>query len=108
MRFPGIGFTSASCSAYSIQNGVRFPGPVSPGSSQAGAIVTYTANRISPSGLVCAEPPATPPNRAARASIAAAASFPRRFIVSISPVGRSPHPCRTALCRAKTTKAAAR
>ena len=54
MLLPGIGFTSASCSAYCIQNGVRLPGLVSPGSSQAGAIVTYTANLISPSGLVCA------------------------------------------------------
>jgi len=26
MRLPGIGFTSASCSAYSIQNGVRLSG----------------------------------------------------------------------------------
>ena len=40
MRWPGIGFTSASCSAYSIQNGVMMPGTASPGSSQAGAIVT--------------------------------------------------------------------
>ena len=40
MGFPGIGFTSASCSAYSIQNGVRLPRTASPGSSQAGARVT--------------------------------------------------------------------
>ena len=40
MRLPGIGFTSASCSAYSIQNGVMTPITNSPGSYQAGATVT--------------------------------------------------------------------
>ncbi len=39
MRLPGIGLTSASWSAYWIQNGVMNP-VTSPGSSQAGAIVT--------------------------------------------------------------------
>ena len=40
MLFPGIGFTSASCTPYSSQNGVKKPGGASPGSSQAGANVT--------------------------------------------------------------------
>ena len=40
MGLPGIGFTSASCSAYMNQNAVPVPGTVSPGSSQAGDIVT--------------------------------------------------------------------
>ena len=53
MMLPGMGFTSASCSAYWIQNGVMKPS-TSPGSSQAGATVTYRAQRISPSGFVCA------------------------------------------------------
>src|SRR5438034_5494334 len=41
------------------QNGVRTPITDSPGSNQAGAIVTYSAQRISPSGLACASAPAT-------------------------------------------------
>ena len=39
MMLPGIGFTSASWSAYWIQNGVMKP-CTSPGSSHAGATVT--------------------------------------------------------------------
>src|SRR5690242_19867872 len=80
MPLPGIGFTSASCNAYCIQNGVRLPGLVSPGSSQAGGIVTYTANLISPSGLVCAAAEPGPPKIAATASTAAEASFCHPFI----------------------------
>src|SRR3989442_15799217 len=53
MMLPGMGFTSASWSAYWIQNGVMKPS-TSPGSSQAGATVTYSAQRISPSGFGCA------------------------------------------------------
>src|SRR5262245_44792450 len=51
MRLPGIGFTSAACRAKSSQKGVRKPSVTSPGSNQAGASVTYRAQRISPSGL---------------------------------------------------------
>ena len=39
-RLPGIGFTSASCIAYSTQNGVRKLPATSPGSNHAGASVT--------------------------------------------------------------------
>src|SRR5437867_12291806 len=53
MMLPGIGFTSASWRAYWIQNGVMKP-ITSPGSSHAGATVTYSAQRISPSGFGCA------------------------------------------------------
>ena len=80
MLLPGIGFTSASCSAYSIQNGVRLPGPVSPGSSQAGGIVTYTANLISPSGLACASDDPGPATMAATPRIMAEAKFCHPFI----------------------------
>src|SRR5262249_21669206 len=45
------GFTSASWIAYSTQNAVR---PMnSPGSNQTGDSVTYSAQRISPSGFGC-------------------------------------------------------
>src|SRR2546430_1455674 len=50
MRLPGMGFTSASCIAYSTQNGVSWP-TTSPGSNHRGESVTYNAQRISPSGL---------------------------------------------------------
>ena len=40
MLFPGIGFTSASCTPYISQNGEKKPGGASPGSSHAGAKVT--------------------------------------------------------------------
>src|SRR5215218_10236658 len=79
---PGIGFTRASCSAYCIQNGVRFPGFVSPGSSQAGGIVTYTANLISPSGLVCALDKLGPTIVAATPRSMAEASFCHSFITA--------------------------
>src|SRR5882724_3435504 len=49
MRLPGMGFTSASWTAYSTQNAVR-PWN-SPGSNHTGDSVTYNAQRISPSGL---------------------------------------------------------
>src|SRR5437773_3458659 len=65
MMLPGIGFTSASWRAYWIQNGVMKP-ITSPGSSHAGATVTYSAQRISPSGLACASA------RSARAAPSAA------------------------------------
>src|SRR5437899_1485314 len=65
MMLPGIGFTSASWSAYWIQNGVMKP-ITSPGSSHAGATVTYSAQRISPSGFGCASA------RSARATPSAA------------------------------------
>ena len=45
-----MGFTSASCMAYSTQNGVSWP-TTSPGSNHTGESVTYKAQRISPSGL---------------------------------------------------------
>src|SRR5215813_10434086 len=54
MRLPGIGFTTASCSAYNTQNGVRKPPVTSPGSNHAGASVTYRAQRSSPSGFTAA------------------------------------------------------
>src|SRR3954447_25130522 len=80
MFWPGIGFTSASCSAYCIQNGVKLPGLVSPGSSQAGGIVTYTANLISPSGLACAFDDPGPATMAATPRIMAEAKFCHPFI----------------------------
>src|SRR5437762_4637976 len=86
IRLPGIGFTRASCSAYIIQNGVRFPGPVSPGSSHAGAIVTYTANRISPSGLVCAATEPGSPAEIARQRSAAKPIFRQQFIAAVPPL----------------------
>src|SRR5438477_285533 len=49
MALPGIGFTSASCSAYRIMNGVPIPG-VSAGSNQVGASEMWTAHVIRPSG----------------------------------------------------------
>ena len=47
---PGIGFTSASWSAYSVRKGVITPG-VSAGSNQVGASVTVTANMTCPAGV---------------------------------------------------------
>src|SRR6185436_10141080 len=86
-RWPGIGFTSASCSAYRTQNGEVLLGAASPGSSQAGGTVTYSANRISPSGLVraagvpvCAVAEPAPPTIPAHATIAAAATVCHLFI----------------------------
>src|SRR5438132_7122635 len=46
---PGIGFTTASCSAYMIMNGVMIPG-VSAGSNQVGASEMWTPQVICPSG----------------------------------------------------------
>src|ERR1051325_3316648 len=108
MRWPGIGFTSASGSAYSTQNGDVLLGAASPGSSQVGGTVTYSANRISPSGLACAvglvcaagvpvcaatepAPPIIPP----QAIIAAAATLCHLFIAlppSRGPRGMRPVP----------------
>jgi hypothetical protein len=75
MLLPGSGRTKASCTAVSIQNAVKNPGVASPGSSQAGAIVTYSANFISPSGLVCATAEPIGPTAAAPVRTAARASF---------------------------------
>src|SRR5262245_18598313 len=50
MRLPGIGFTIASWMAYKTQNAVRPRN--SPGSNHTGDRVTYSAQRISPSGFV--------------------------------------------------------
>ena len=47
MSPPGMGFTSASCSAYMTMNGV-LNASVSAGSSQRAASVTCSAQRISP------------------------------------------------------------
>src|SRR5690242_5441845 len=49
--WPGIGFTTASCSAYSIMNGVITDG-VSAGSNHVGASETWTANVTSPSAAI--------------------------------------------------------
>src|SRR5882672_5864797 len=46
---PGIGFTSASWSTYSMRNGVMTPG-VSAGSNHVGASVTVTARVTCPAG----------------------------------------------------------
>src|SRR3989442_3216316 len=53
MAWPGIGFTSASCRAYRIMNGVPIPG-VSAGSNQVGASEMCTAHVICPSGPAAA------------------------------------------------------
>src|SRR2546430_12646955 len=50
---PGIGFTSASCSAYMIMNGV-ISAAVSAGSSQRVASVTWTPHVIVPAGWAAA------------------------------------------------------
>src|SRR5689334_3427544 len=51
--WPGIGFKTASCSAYSIMNGVITDG-VSAGSNHVGASETWTANVTSPSAAIAA------------------------------------------------------
>ena len=62
----GIGFTSASCSAYSTMNGVMIPS-VSAGSSQREASVMWTPHVMVPSGAATAGP-ATPKTRATATS----------------------------------------
>src|SRR5688500_5761718 len=84
MLLPGIGFTSASCTPYISQNGVKKPGTASPGSSQAGASVTYSANRISPSGLPCATAGAGRSEIVAAASRQANTKVRQRGIVGVS------------------------
>src|SRR5437764_15410977 len=52
---PGNGFTTASCNAYSIMNGVMTDG-VSAGSNHVGASEMCTAHVTSPSGAAAAAP----------------------------------------------------
>ena len=92
MRFPGIGFTSASCSAYSTQNGVRIAWGglprVQPGRRHGH--VKRKPHLAFGFGLA---PPRGPDRRAimADASIATEASFCHRFIVFL--------PCGSGCCR---------
>jgi len=83
---PGIGLTRASCMAYRTQNGVRTP-TTSAGSNQAGAKVTYNAQRISPSGLVCAAAGSARPPASRRESTIthARASLDFRCMLSFLP-----------------------
>src|SRR6266568_1104478 len=113
MRLPGIGFTSASWIAYSTQNAVR---PMnSPGSNQTGDKVTYSAQRISPSGrgcdagLVCAATSSTGPT--ARDAYSAAATTTDRGIfrarlISVSPPSGRHGPPRTRTVLARSGDAA--
>src|SRR5262249_39727547 len=98
MRLPGIGFTIASWMAYKTQNAVR-PWN-SPGSNHTGDRVTYSAQRISPSGFAGAagrvwapaSPHGTSASRAHRTEAAAAAdhleSLRVGVIVVSIPTGR--------------------
>src|SRR5713226_4334332 len=72
--------------AYRTQNGVRTP-TTSAGSNQAGAKVTYNAQRISPSGLVCAAVGSGRPPASRRESTIshARASLDVRCMLSSSP-----------------------
>src|SRR6185312_6487307 len=76
---PGIGFTTASCRAYSIMNGVMIPG-VSAGSNQVGASETCTPQVSLPCG---APSPAKLGAAAVRPSAALPASRPRRLIAKL-------------------------
>src|SRR5512132_3618205 len=59
---PGIGLTSASCSAESTMNGV-IAGSASPGSNQRGASVTWKPSVIVPSGAASARKARAPTAR---------------------------------------------
>src|SRR5882724_5895138 len=74
MGCPGIGFTRASCIAYSIMNGVMTDG-VSAGSNQVGASEMCTAHVSSPSGAATA---GAATRRAARATARTLMSSPPR------------------------------
>src|SRR5258705_1046410 len=107
MRLPGIGFTSASWIAYRTQNAVR---PMnSPGSNQPGDKVTYSAQRISPSGrgcdagLVCAATSSTGPT--ARDAYSAAATTTDRGIFRARLISVSPPSGRHGLPRTRTVLA---
>jgi hypothetical protein len=67
MALPGIGFTSASCSAYSTMKGVMMP-EVSAGSNQVGASETWTAQVIWPEGWAAAGAAAAVATATARAN----------------------------------------
>src|SRR5438132_380765 len=77
--FPGIGFTSASCSAYKTIHGVMIPG-VSAGSNQVGASVVCTPQVNCPCG------PDAAANSSVPATIPKAASAKRSRRVTPAPL----------------------
>src|SRR5205823_12946937 len=82
MLLPGIGFTSASCSAYRRMKGVMRPG-VSAGSKNVGASVKWVAHVICPSAA-----PGDGPGASSASASAPATMHRARWLIGSSSLSR--------------------